>query len=131
MRRRWVVTPLAIMFAAVIGQVSLSVAARDPSQPPPKATGVRRVEFEVVESFDARYSGDTPGHIGRQGELKDARPLIALGDPVYRDEVPVGYVTRLEWSRVHGSLEVEFAPLEKTRIRIGEVIWLRFGEDDN
>jgi hypothetical protein len=94
----------------------------------PKIEG--RYEFEIVESFDAQYLGDTPGHIGRHGELGDFRPEIALGDPIYRadSEDKIGKVSRVEWSRGHGSLEIEFDPEPKTRISVGEVVWVRLGD---
>ena len=51
--------------------------------------------FEVIESHDADYLGDTPAHLGRNGGLT-VRPHVALGDAVVdhfdlndRDPVPV------------------------------------------
>lgn len=127
MSRRIVVASVAIVFVVVISRVSVSVEAQDRSSKAPPAAVVGRFEFEVVESFDARYSGDTPGHIGRHGELQEVRPMVALGDAVYRGDTIVGNVTRLEWSRVHGSLEVEFGPVKDARVCVGEVVWLKFG----
>ena len=83
-----------------------------------------RFEFEVVQSFDAKYEGDTPGHMGKSGGLADRRPHVALGDPVFRGEQKVGVITGLGWSRTHGSLEVEFDPVDKARICVGDAVWL-------
>jgi hypothetical protein len=83
-----------------------------------------RFEFEVVQSFDAKYEGDTPGHMGKSGGLADRRPHAALGDPVFRGQEKVGVITGLGWSRTHGSLEVEFDPVDKARISVGDVVWL-------
>jgi len=106
--------------AAVQSQQVVEKAA-----PSPQATG--RFEFEVIESFDAKYDGDTPGHIGRHGELGDLRPQAALGDPVMRGDKKIGTVTGLRWSRGHGSLEIEFDPEPKTRISVGDIVWLKLG----
>lgn len=83
-----------------------------------------RFEFEVVQSFDAKYEGDSPGHVGRNGGLAERRPRVALGDPVFRGEQQVGQITELGWSRVHGSLEVEFDPAPGVRICVGDQVWL-------
>lgn len=113
---------LGIVFAVVlVGGVPRWAA----SQTAPELTD--RFQFEVVESFDARYEGDTPGHMGRHGGLGDAHPQVALGDPVYRDEQQVGVVSGLKWSRAQGSLEVEFDPSSKKRIAVGDVVWLKLG----
>jgi hypothetical protein len=83
-----------------------------------------RFEFEVVQSFDAKYEGDTPGHIGKSGGLADRRPHVALGDPVFRGQQKIGVITGLGWSRTHGSLEVEFDPVDQVRISVGDEVWL-------
>ena len=83
-----------------------------------------RLEFEVVQSFDARYLGDTPGHMGRAGGLERRRPRISLGDPVYRGQQQIGAVTGLTWNRTNGSLDIEFDPVERNRICVGEMVWL-------
>jgi hypothetical protein len=93
----------------------------------PKAAA-DRFEFNVVQSFDAKYEGDAPGHVGRYGGLENRRPQVALGDPVFRGDQQVGKVTGLGWSPVHGSLEVEFDPVADVRIAVGDQVWLRFGE---
>lgn len=95
-------------------------------QPAPAkaAPANNRFEFEVVHSYDAKYEGDTPGHIGRSGGLEGRRPHVALGDPVFRGEKQIGKVTGLSWSRVQGSLEVEFDPIDGTRVSVGDEVWV-------
>jgi hypothetical protein len=88
-----------------------------------RAQDPTRFEFMVVESFDALYPGDTPGHRGR-GSLGTAVPNVALGDPVYAGEEQVGHVTRVVWDRTKESLDIEFAPEKKDRIWVGEEVWL-------
>ncbi|HZN36702.1 MAG TPA: hypothetical protein VFB80_22890 [Pirellulaceae bacterium] len=83
-----------------------------------------RFEFEVIQSYDARYQGDTPGHMGRSGGLENRKLQVALGDPVFRGEQQVGKVTGLGWSRPHGSLEVEFDPLPAVRVCVGDSVWI-------
>lgn len=104
--------------------------AQAPSGPPPAVSG--NFEFVVVESFDAKYEGDTPGHLGRHGGLGDTVPRVSLGDPIYRGEgnaaAVVGRVTNLKWSRGQGSLDIEFDPTDKTRIQIGDSVWLKLGD---
>jgi hypothetical protein len=85
-----------------------------------------RIEFEVVHSFDGKYLGDTPGHMGRTGGLTGPRPRIALGDRVYRDEEVVGVVTNLELNRGNNSLDIEFNPVDRARICVGDKVWLYF-----
>ena len=83
--------------------------------------------FEVIESHDAVYLGDTPGHMGRDGGLK-VRPNVALGDGVYRTEgdttTRVGRITRAVWDRVSGGLTVEFDPEPLRRIAVGDEVWI-------
>lgn len=83
--------------------------------------------FEVIESHDAAYLGDTPAHIGKDGGLT-VRPHVGLGDAVYRTQdgqrAAVGRITRVEWSRVSGSLEVEFEPEPLQRIAVGDEVWI-------
>jgi hypothetical protein len=86
-----------------------------------------RFEFQVVESFDAKYLGDTPGHRGRGGGLGNVRPDIALGDPVFHDDQKVGKVSSLLWDRTKESLEVEFDPEPFVRVTVGESVWIPFG----
>ncbi len=96
-------------------------------QQPDKAQGAaasNRCELEVMQSYDAKYQGDMPGHMGRAGGLENRKLQVALGDPVFRGEQQVGKVTFLGWSRPHGSLEVEFAPQAGVRVCVGDVVWL-------
>ena len=83
-----------------------------------------RFKFEVIESFDAKYVGDTPGHLGRAGGVEHVRPRVALGDAVFRDEKKVGTITSVVWTRVQGALTVEFDPAPGTRISVGDEVWL-------
>jgi len=83
--------------------------------------------FEVIDSHDAKYPGDTPSHVGKDGGLT-VRPNVALGDPVYRtvDKVTtvIGKVTLVAWDRVSGSLTVEFDPQPLHRIAVGDEVWV-------
>lgn len=83
-----------------------------------------KFEFDIVESVDAKYLGDTPGFTGRNGGLEGIRPSIALGDPVFRGNKRVGSVTTIVWERVRGSLTVEFDPIPPERIAVGETLWI-------
>ena len=101
-----------------------------PAQPPtpttelkPAGKGVRFV-FEVIESFNAKYEGDTPGHIGKNGGLQSIRPHVSLGDPVFQGETKIGTITGITWDRVRGSLTVEFDPEPMQRIAVGDSVWL-------
>lgn len=93
----------------------------------PLAPPGTRFEFEVIESHDAAYLGDTPGHMGRDGGLK-FRPNVALGDGVYRTEGPtpvrIGTITRVLWDRVSGGLTVEFDPAPLVRVAVGDEVWI-------
>ena len=86
-----------------------------------------RFWFEVVESFNAKYQGDTAGHIGRGGGLS-LHPHVALGDPVYHriadSDKAVGSVTGVVWDRLRGSLTVEFRPHEDHRMAVGDEVWV-------
>jgi hypothetical protein len=83
-----------------------------------------RLEFEIVNSFDGKYLGDTPGHMGRAGGLSTRRPRVALGDAVFRGEERVGLVTHLDWNRVNGSLDIEFDPVDHARVCVGDSVWV-------
>jgi hypothetical protein len=111
---------LGLMIA--IGWQLLS-SGQQPAADKAKDTG-NRLEFEIVNSFDGKYLGDTPGHMGRAGGLSMRRPRIALGDPVYRGDERVGLVTHLDWNRVNGSLDVEFDPVDHARVCVGDAVWL-------
>jgi len=91
-----------------------------------------RFLFEVIESLDAAYLGDTPSHVGRDGGL-EFRPNVALGDPVYlvaeeaggaARPVRSGSVTRVVWERVSRSLTVEFDPEPFVRIAVGDEVFV-------
>jgi hypothetical protein len=103
-------------------------AAQTPSPGPGRSPAARvdpsRFEFEVLESYDAKYLGDTPGHMGRYGGLGQARPNVALGDPVYHEDTRVGTITGVAWDRAKGSLQVEFDPDPLERIAVGEIVWI-------
>jgi len=104
-----------------------AVLAADSQAKLPLAPPGTRFEFEVIESHDAAYLGDTPGHMGRDGGLT-VRPNVALGDGVYRTTgektARVGTITRVVWDRVSGGLTVEFDPEPLTRIAVGEEVWI-------
>ena len=95
---------------------------------PPGPGGAPRFEFLIVESFDARYQGDTPGHMGR-GASGRVAPRIALGDAVLRGTTRVGTVTHLEWNEARESLEVEFNPEPNLRIAVGDPVWVAIPAD--
>lgn len=109
--------PLGVGFAREIdAEAALPVAAHG-----------TRFHFEVIESHDARYLGDTPAHCGKDGGLT-VRPQVALGDAVYRTvngaQSMIGRITRVEWNRVSSSLEVEFTPEPLHRIAVGDEVWI-------
>jgi hypothetical protein len=86
-----------------------------------------KFEFLIVESYDAQYLGDSPGHIGKAGGLGHTAPNIALEDPVYHDKVRIGKVAHLTWDEAKESLEVEFDPEPNRRISIGDSVWIPLG----
>jgi hypothetical protein len=114
---------------AIVAAVSLAgYLAWDwssPAQGPAAKPG--RFEFLVVESFDAKYLGDTAGHLGR-ASLGRNSPRVALGDPVFRDTTKVGKVSRLIWNEARESLDVEFDPEKDQRIAIGDAVWVALGK---
>jgi len=89
--------------------------------------------FEVIESFNAKYQGDTAGHIGRGGGLS-LQPHVALGDSVHHRvgdaDIVVGSVTGLTWERLRGSLTVEFRSHEGHRIAVGDEVWVDLNPAD-
>ena len=87
-----------------------------------------RFEMQVVESYDAQFEGDEPGHICRFGGLHDLVPKAALGDAIYCGDQKVGVVSGLKWSQAHGSLEIDFDPLPGVRVAIGETVWVKLGD---
>lgn len=122
----------AICFAAIcVVLITVPGAADDVADPAaprrqhyPHGT---RFWFEVVESFNAKYEGDTPGHIGRGGGLT-LHPHVALGDAVHHrigdEDRAIGVVTGVTWDRLRGSLTVEFRPRDDHRIAVGDEVWL-------
>lgn len=124
--------PFTLVASIVIATVALALAsdlagAADAQDALPLAAPGTPFQFEVIESHDAEYLGDTPAHEGKDGGLS-VRPNVALGDPVYRGEGDsrrvVGRITRVAWSRVSGSLEVEFDPEPFQRIAVGDSVWI-------
>lgn len=115
-----IVALLAVLLAT-------SAGAGDAQKQLPLAPPGTRFDFEVIESHDAAYLGDTPGHMGRDGGLT-CRPNVALGDGVFRTKaeraVRVGTITRVVWDRVSGGLTVEFDPEPLMRIAVGEEVWI-------
>jgi len=123
----------AVKTVAVLGAVAATLAGsqfvlraqgKDGAASLQSAKPGTRFTFEVIESFDAKYDGDTPGHIGRGGNLGEVRPNVALGDAVFRGNDPIGTITNVAWSRVQGSLAVEFDPRPNTRIAVGDIAWI-------
>ena len=112
------------IFGFTLGWRSLSNGQQPEAKSPRALADPNKFEFEVVQSFDAKYEGDTPGHMGKSGGLGNRRPQVALGDAVYRGQQKVGVITGLGWSRSYGSLEVEFDPVGDVRICVGDVVWL-------
>ena len=121
-RSRFLLIAMVGLLLLIVGPLWLWGQQSQPGKTEPSVSN--RFEFEVIQSYDAKYEGDTPGHTGRSGGLENRKLQIALGDPVFRGEKQVGKVTGLGWSRVHGSLEVEFDPIDGTRICVGDVVWL-------
>ncbi|MFM7207889.1 MAG: hypothetical protein ACKO4T_14605 [Planctomycetaceae bacterium] len=114
---------VAAMLVAAAGMPSAADEQQKLSVAPPGT----RFTFEVIESHDASYLGDTPGHMGRDGGLK-FRPNVALGDGVFRssgDKVTrIGTVNRVVWDRVSGGLTVEFDPAPLVRVAVGDEVWM-------
>jgi hypothetical protein len=117
-----VVAAVAWWGAGVTPARALDAQTALPFAPPGTA-----FHFEVIESHDAAYLGDTPAHIGKDGGLT-FRPRVALGDAVYRTQdgqrTTVGRITRVEWNRVSQSLEVEFEPEPLQRVAVGDEVWI-------
>jgi len=119
---------------AVVSMVAWQMAPSHAQQGAPAST---RFEFPIIESFDAKYLGDTPGHSGH-GRLGPGRPDAALGDPVYRGDKRIGTVTGLTWDRSKESLQVEFdpepfeldargQPVAPNRVVVGDTVWIALG----
>jgi len=129
--RRTAVTGLVALAPLALGwQLSAPGRQPEPAQAKRPRVTASRFEFEIVESFNALYLGDTPGHVGKSGGLDDVRPNVALNDAVYRGEARVGTITRLEWDRGRDSLEIEFEPEPNTRVAGGEIVWVTLNAPD-
>ena len=117
---------VAVLIVSPPGIVGVAWAVDAQSRLPLAPHGTK-FHFEVIESHDAVYLGDTPGHMGRDGGLK-VRPNVALGDGVYRTDgdttTRVGTITRAVWDRVSGGLTVEFDPEPLRRIAVGDEVWV-------
>jgi hypothetical protein len=111
-------------FAAAAGWQLWSSAQQPATAKSGDAAAMSRLEFEVVQSFDAKYLGDTPGHMGRAGRLENRRLQIALRDSIYRGDERVGIVTGLQWNRTNSSLDIEFDPVDHARVCVGDTVWL-------
>ena len=119
----WLVS--VVVGLTIVGGWQIWTSGQQPAAEKGKeAAAANRLDFEVVQSFDAKYEGDTPGHIGRAGGLATRRPHVALGDAIYRGEEKVGMVTGLTWNRTNGSLDIEFDPAEQVRICVGDAVWM-------
>lgn len=121
--RRCFIPAILLVCLAIFQLSSSGQQANDPPDSPVAKSGTR-FNFEVIESFDAKYLGDTPGHVGRAGGLEKLRPNIALGDAVYRGDENIGAVTSIEWQRVQGSLTIEFDPAPLKRVAVGDKVWI-------
>jgi hypothetical protein len=126
--------------AFVAGGLSLLALAAwqlAPTLGQPPETAKMRFDFAVVESFDAKYLGDSPGHLGR-GRIGEGQPDVALGDPVYRGDRLIGKVTGVAWDRSKENMEIEFdpepfeldhhgRPAALNRVAVGERLWIPMG----
>lgn len=125
MKLTWQRTLAAVVLFALIASWQWTVSAQNANPKPEKpAKPGTRFEMDVVESFDAKYEGDTPGHIGRAGGLNDVRPNVALGDGVFNGEERIGTVTNIAWSRGQGSLTIEFDAAPDKRVAVGDHFWI-------
>jgi hypothetical protein len=125
---RWAFLAGVVASIGVAGHFVASTAAQTPVRAVARFMD-GRFEMQVVESYDAQYEGDEPGHICRFGGLNDMIPKAALGDSIYCGDQKVGVVSGLKWSQAHGSLEIDFDPLPNVRIAIGETVWVKLGGD--
>jgi hypothetical protein len=113
---------MLVLIGLLVALLGIGVAAQKGTNQP--ETPPERFEFAVIESFDAKYLGDTPGHRGRGGGLEGVTPNVALDDPVYRGQTKVGRITGIHWDRARSSLEIEFDPEPLQRVSVGEVVWI-------
>lgn len=135
MIRRKTVFVLSVALAVV--PLAAWPLARSAGQSPANRDS-RKFVFAIVESFDAKYLGDTAGHVGRGGGLGESKPGVALGDPVFRGEERIGRISSVVWDRSKGSLEIEIDPESMRvdpsghvtgplRIAIGDEVWTPLG----
>jgi len=122
---KFLMSAAMVVAAGAVWHVATHAQQTKPTEAVQPAADGARFVFEVVESFNSKYLGDTPGHIGRNGGLGENRPNIALGDPVFRGDKQIGVVTGLVWERVKGSLIVEFDPVPLERIAVGDTVWIK------
>jgi hypothetical protein len=121
--RKWL--GVAVVGIAIVAGWQLWSSGQQPGAVKVKvAADSNRLAFEVVQSFDAKYEGDTPGHMGRAGGLQNRRLRVALGDRIYRGDENVGSVTGLTWNRTNGSLDIEFDPVDRVRVCVGDDVWM-------
>lgn len=116
---------LGLILTVVVWEVATVAQSPNlqPAEPAAKNADPAHLEFEIVESNDAQYLGDTPAHTGRRGGLT-FQPHIALGDPVFRGETKIGRVSGVIWDRARGGLTVEINPHPLLRIAVGDVAWV-------
>jgi hypothetical protein len=120
---KWL-SSIAIGLAIFTGWQMMGSAQQQATEKRNTTADSNRLQFEVVQSFDAKYEGDTPGHVGRAGGLQNRRLRAALGDAIYRGDQKVGTVTGLTWNRTNGSLDIEFDPVADTRVSVGDEVWM-------
>lgn len=114
----------ALVVVAAVGRWPTAAQTTGPAASRNLTVNASKFEFEIVESFDAKYLGDTPAHLGKNGGLEGLRPRVALGDPVFRDKLRIGHVTGIVWDRTKGALSVEFDPEPFQRVAVGDVVWV-------
>lgn len=124
-----------LLVATLVLFVGWQLAIRVPTEAEEGAVvaqdGGEKFVFQVFESFDAKYAGDTPGHIGKGGGLGKVTPHVSLGDPVFRGEERIGSVTTVIWDRGRDSLTIEFDPEPKVRVSVGDTAWVKFHPPGN
>lgn len=115
---------LAAATLLAIWQLAVCAQPTERADAPPSSVVGSRFNFDILESYDAKYLGDTPGHGGRGGGLGNTKPNVALGDPVYNGDQQIGRVTSAVWDRLKGSLTIELEPVIGARIAVGDAVWL-------
>lgn len=73
---------------------------------------------------------DTPGYLGRSGGLANNHTHMARGDPVDRGDEKVGSMTNVTWLRPQDGMTVEFDPNPRTRVTVGDSLWLYLNPRD-